>query len=75
MAPSGNEALSRGRSHLPNFCFESAQPPSARTIPKLAQTLDHEKARGDERDAAVAMRMLDSQAVGVLNFVFSLNPP
>jgi 16S rRNA (guanine(966)-N(2))-methyltransferase RsmD len=67
----GIEALSRGARSA--YFVESASA-AARTIRKNLHTLEiNEGAEVIERDAAVALRMLDSQAV-TCNFVF-LDPP
>jgi 16S rRNA (guanine(966)-N(2))-methyltransferase RsmD len=67
----GIEALSRGARSV--YFVESA-PAAARTIRKNLHTLAiNESAEVIEQDAAVALRMLDSQAVAC-NFVF-LDPP
>jgi 16S rRNA (guanine(966)-N(2))-methyltransferase RsmD len=67
----GIEALSRGARSV--YFVESASA-AARTIRKNLHTLEiNEGAEVIERDAAVALRMLDSQAV-VCDFVF-LDPP
>src|SRR6478672_10047385 len=67
----GIEALSRGARSV---YFVEAAGAAARTIRKNLHTLGiNEGAEVIERDAAVALRMLDSQAVAC-NFVF-LDPP
>jgi 16S rRNA (guanine(966)-N(2))-methyltransferase RsmD len=67
----GIEALSRGARSV--YFIESASA-AAQTIRKNLHTLEiNEGAEVIERDAAVALRMLDSQAVAC-NFVF-LDPP
>ena len=67
----GIEALSRGARSV--YFIESASA-AARTIRKNLHSLEiNEGAEVIERDAAVALRMLDSQAVAC-NFVF-LDPP
>jgi 16S rRNA (guanine(966)-N(2))-methyltransferase RsmD len=67
----GIEALSRGARSA--YFVESASA-AARTIRKNLHSLEiNEGADVIERDAAVALRMLDSQAV-ICNFVF-LDPP
>ena len=67
----GIEALSRGAHSV--YFVESASA-AARTIRKNLQTLEiNEGAEVIERDAAVALRMLDSQAIAC-DFVF-LDPP
>jgi 16S rRNA (guanine(966)-N(2))-methyltransferase RsmD len=67
----GIEALSRGARSV--YFIESASA-AARTIRKNLHSLEiNEGAEVIERDAAVALRMLDSQAIAC-NFVF-LDPP
>ncbi|HEV7551737.1 MAG TPA: 16S rRNA (guanine(966)-N(2))-methyltransferase RsmD [Candidatus Angelobacter sp.] len=67
----GIEALSRGAR---SAYFVEAASAAARTIRKNLQTLSIEEGTEViERDAAVALRMLDSQAV-ICDFVF-LDPP